>query len=118
MSGDIHIGQLQAGNAHVGGQKHVITGESGIINNYADPLAVRAELQSALDELLRAITENRVGPAVRESVEQARTEADESQPRTARLRELMNTVIVGVGNVGSIAQAALNVLSVINKLPW
>ena len=82
MSGDINIGHAGC-EAHVGGQNNVITGESGTFNNYADPLAARAELQSMLDELLRVIAETTVAAAVRDSAEQARAEADEPEPRTA-----------------------------------
>lgn len=117
MSGDINIGQLQAANVHIGGQDNVIAGGSGTFNNYADPLAVRAELQSMLDELLRVIAENAVGSAVRDSAEQARAEVDQPKPRTARLRELMDAVVRGAGKVGVVVQAALNVLSFIDKLP-
>jgi len=117
MSGDINIGNLQAVNVHAGGEKNVIAGESGTFNNYAVPLAVRAELQALLDELLRLIAESTVGPAVRDSAEQARAEADEPEPHTARLRKLMDAVVTGAGKVGVVVQAALNVLSFIDKLP-
>jgi hypothetical protein len=117
MSGDINIGHLQGGTVHVGGQKNAIIGESGTFNNYADPLAVRAELQEMLDELLRTIAASGVGPAVRASAEQARAEADEPKPRIGRLRELMNAVVAGAGKVGVVVQAALNVLSFIDMLP-
>ena len=80
-------------------------------------MAVRAELQALLDELLRVIAESTVGPVVRDSAEQARSEADELKPRTGRLRELMDAVVTGAGKVGVVVQAALNVLSFIDKLP-
>lgn len=118
MSGDIHIGQLQAGNVHVGGENQVIAGGSGTFNNYADASAIRAELQSKINELLRAIADNATEPAVLESAEEARAEADRPQLRAARLRELMNAVLSGVDKAGNVAQAALNVLSLINKHPW
>ena len=48
----------------------------------------------------------------------ARTEADEPQPRTGRLRGLMEAVVAAAGQAGAVAQAALNVLAVISKIPW
>jgi hypothetical protein len=117
MSGDINIGNLQAVNAHVGGQENMIAGESGTFNNYVVPVAARAELRVMLDELLRVIAESSVGPAVRDGAEQARAEVDAPNPRPARLRELINAVVTGAGKVGVVVQAALNVLSVIDKFP-
>jgi hypothetical protein len=117
MGEDIHIEHLQAVNVHVGGQNNVIAGESGTFNNYVVPPTARAELQVMLDELLRVIAESTVRPAVRDSAEQARSEADAPRPRTARLRELMNAVVTGAGKVGVVVQTALNVLSFIDKFP-
>jgi len=118
MSGDIHIDHMQAGNVHVGGENQIIVGASGTFNNHPDAPAIRAELQSKIDELLREIADSKAGHAVLESAEKARAEADRPQPRAARLRELMNAVLNGVDKAGKVAQAALNVLSLINKPPW
>jgi hypothetical protein len=117
MSGDIHIGQVQAANAHIGGHHQVISGESGTFNNYVDPAAAKAELRSMLDELLRVIADNEVGPEVRHRAELARVEADAAAPRTTRLRELVDAIVAGAGKISVVAQAALNLLTVINKLP-
>ena len=118
MSGDIHIQSIQAGIVHAGGQGNISTGESGTFNSFADPSAARAELQAMLDALLRVITETRAEAGVRHLAEQARAEADEPQPRTGRLRGLMEAVVAAAGQAGAVAQAALNVLAVISKIPW
>lgn len=118
MSGDNHIQSIQAGIVHVGGQGNISMGESGTFNNFADPSAVRAELQAMLDVLLRVIIETRTEAEVRQLAEQARAEADEPQPRTGKLRDLMEAVVAGAGKAGAVAQAALNVLAVIGKIPW
>jgi anti-sigma factor RsiW len=77
----------------------------------------QAELRSVLDELLRVIADNEATSEFQHSAELARVEADAAVPRTMRLRELMNAIVTGAGKVGVVAQAALNVLTVINKLP-
>jgi hypothetical protein len=118
MSGDTHIENLQAGSAVIGGEGHIIIGTSGTINNFSDEAAIRAELQSMLDELLRKVADTRAEPEIRQLAAQARAEADRPAPRKARLTKLMKAVIDGVGKAGAVAQAALNVLGVINKIPW
>jgi len=118
MSGDIHIQSIQAGTARVGGEGNISIGESGTFNNFADPSAARAELQAMLDVLLRVITETRAAAEVQRLAEQARAEADKAQPRTGKLRDLMEAVVAGAGKAGAVAQAALNVLAVIGKIPW
>ena len=54
-----------------------------------------------LDELLQVITENRAEAEVRQRAEQARAEADEPQPRTGKLRELMKAVVAGADKAGA-----------------
>lgn len=118
MSGDIHIENLQAGSAVIGGEGHIITGASGTINNFSDQAAIRAELQSTLDELLRKVADTKAEPEIRQFAAQARAEADRPAPRKARLTKLMEAVVDGAGKAGAVAQAALSVLGVINKIPW
>jgi len=118
MSDDIHIENLQAGSAVIGGEGHIITGASGTMNNFSDHAAIRAELQSMLDELLRKVAETRAEPEIRQLAAQARAEADRPAPRKARLTKLMEAMVDGAGRAGAVAQAALSVLGVINKIPW
>lgn len=118
MSGDNQIENLQAGFAVIGGEGHIITGASGTINNFSDQAAIRAELQSMLDELLRKVADTRAEPKIRQLAAQARAEADRPEPRKARLTKLMKAVVDGVGKAGAVGQAALSVLAVINKIPW
>ena len=112
MSDNIHIGNIQAGAVAAGGKDHRI--ESGTLNIYGSPGGELSRLNTLLDELMVKISENPVPSAVRDSAEQARTEAAKPEPDTRRLRVLMNAVCAGAERIAAVTTAALNIIGIID----
>jgi hypothetical protein len=115
MSGDINIsGGIQAGAAIVGGSGNTV--ESGTLNVHVDPAGQITQLRALLADLERLTGQDGVPPQVQASATAAVAEAANATPDTGRLRMLVNAVRSGVGKAGPVAQAALNVINIINGI--
>jgi hypothetical protein len=115
MSDNINIRVFQAGAAIVGGSDNDNTVE-GTLNVYADPAGQITQLRGLLDDLVRLAGQPGVPPQVQAAATEAVAEASNATPDTGRLRTLMNKVLAVVGKVGPVAQAALNIITVVSGI--
>ena len=111
MSDNVNIGSIQAGVVIAGGSGHTV--QSGNLAIRADVASSIIQLRELLNDLVRLSGQHGVSPQVQSSATAA---AAETAPDTGRLRALMDTVCAGVGRVGPVAQAALNVINVIGGI--
>ena len=114
MSDNVNIGSIQAGVVIAGGSGHTV--QSGNLAIRADVASSIIQLRELLNDLVRLSGQHGVSPQVQSSATAAAAEAAETAPDTGRLRALMDTVCAGVGRVGPVAQAALNVINVIGGI--
>ena len=103
-----------AGVSVTGGSNHTVhSGNVEIRNDLASSIT---QLRKLIDDLVELSAQYGASPQVQVSVAQATAEAAKAMPDTGRVRALMNAVRAGVGKVGPVATAALDVINVIGGI--